>query len=411
MFAGVQMAISPLMSGPATINLLWPEQSAKTLSDEQQAEVGKWFAWQNSAFLAGAATGGLLFGWLGDRAGRTKAMGASILCYTVVTGQMYFCKSPEQLLVLRFISCLGVGGMWPNGVALVAEAWSEVSRPALAGLIGTAANVGIVLMALAGVLFPVREENWRWVVLVGASPLPVGLFALAFLPESPRWLAQRALAHTQPPATPLAEVFRPPLLWLTLIGICLSTVPLFGGWGSGNWLIRWAEQLGTTDPSFKSWTQLSRALGGTIGSFAGGWVASKVGRRPAYFLISLACVLVSEYIYLGLNPLDKTEFLFWVGMVGVAGGLYFGWMPLCLPEMFPTRVRSTGAGVTFNFGRVLSAVGIFGAGLLVKHFLDGTGGKGAAVTAQVGAVTSLIYMLGMIVIWFAPDTSGKRMDE
>ena len=110
--------------------------------------MGQWFAWYVCAFLFGAAAGGWIFGRLGDRFGRVRAMGWSILCLSVFSGLAYWAASPSQLLLLRFLACLGIGGMWPNGVAIVSEAWSDLSRPILAGIMGTAANVGLLLMAV-----------------------------------------------------------------------------------------------------------------------------------------------------------------------------------------------------------------------------------------------------------------------
>ncbi|MEX0710971.1 MAG: MFS transporter [Pirellulales bacterium] len=428
MFAGTQMSITPLMSRSATIDLLWPDQQGQALSQEQRELVGLWFSWHNASFLFGAAAGGLLFGWLGDRAGRTRAMAWSILCYSCFSGLSYLVVDPYQLLVLRFLTCLGVGGMWPNGVALVSEAWSEVSRPTLAGIIGTSANVGIVMMGIASIYFRITPESWRWMMLVGATPVVLGIFVWAAVPESPRWAAGRLRTGQVRPPAPVAEIFRPPLLHLTLIGICLGTVPLLGGWGSGNWLVPWADEVGgTADPYLKGWTQVMRSLGGTLGSLAGGWVAGALGRRRSYFLISLASLAISAYIFRGLHPATAGEYSFgdfaegligvgpaigiasvnlfslWAFMLGVFSGLYFGWLPLCLPELFPTRVRSTGAGVAFNSGRVGAAIGVLGAGELIKSHYGGDYGR-------VGAITSLIYAVGMIVIWLAPKTDEKLKD-
>lgn len=405
-FAGVQMSITPLMSRSATISLRWPEAATGPLSGEEKREresqVGKWFSWFNATFLMGAAVGGLLFGWLGDKAGRARAMGLSILCFTVMSGMGYFARSTEELLAYRFIACLGVGGMWPNGIALASEAWSDVSRPMLAGLIGTAANVGQVGMAMIAIRVPITTESWRWVLLLASTPAVLGLFVLLAVPESPSWLAGRASAKSGKSWGPVAEVFRPPLLWLTLVGICLGTIPLLGGWGSGNWLVPWADQVGATS-DLKAWIQLNRSFGGTISSLLGGWVAGLVGRRKSYFLISLGALVVSEFVYFRLTPADGWLFAAGAFMVGLIAGTFFGWLPLCLPELFPTRVRSTGAGVTFNFGRIASALGVFGAGVLIQAF-DGN-------YARVGQITSLIYVLGMVVILFAPDTSQRKMSE
>lgn len=404
LFAGVQMAIVPQVNRSATIDFLWPDQSAP-LSAEQSRVVQKWFAFNTTAFLLGAAVGGLLFGWLGDRLGRAKAMGASILCYSGFTGLCYFARSPEQFIVLRFLCCLGVGGTWPNGIAIVSEAWSDVSRPLLAGLIGAAANVGITAMAILSINLKITPDEWRWVLVLGASPFVLGLLSLASVPESPQWRVARGAPRVASARTPVAEVFRPPLLYFTLIGICLGAIPLLGGWGSGNWLIPWADDLGALrDPHLKGWTQFTRSLGGTISSLLGGWLAGTLGRKRSYFLISLGSLAMSAYVFNFLTPLSP-QFPLCAFLIGLISGFYFGWLPLCLPELFPTRVRSTGAGVTFNFGRVATAVGVVGAWWLIQRYdTDVDYGR-------VGALTSLVYALGMIVIWFAPDTSGKNLAE
>lgn len=417
LFAGTLMAITPLMSRSAVKEML---------PDASEALIGRWFAWYNSAFLFGAAAGGLIFGWIGDRAGRTKGMGLSVLCFTALSGLSYFVRTPEQLLILRFLACLGVGGMWPNGIAIVSEAWHGASRPLLAGLIGTAANVGIVMVGVTAIYVKITPDNWRWLMLAAAAPIVLGAFILAAVPESPKWLAGATARQTAPP--PVAEVFSPPLLMVTIIGIFLGTIPLLGGWGSGNWLVPWADRVGgTLDPHLKAWTLVARSTGGAISSLLGGWVAGTLGRKRSYFLISLGSLLCSAYLFRWLQPSTQGQFgpwdflsglvgagetvdlaavnwfSFWAFMLGIISGLYFGWLPLCLPELFPTRVRSTGSGISFNFGRIAAACGVLGAGELIRQF-DGDYGR-------VGAVTSLIYAVGMVVIWFAPDRTGTELEE
>jgi SHS family sialic acid transporter-like MFS transporter len=382
--------------------------------DEKQYQVWKqlvasWFAWYQCAFLFGAATGGLLFGRLGDRIGRSKAMAASILTYSLFAAASYFAQSPLQLLVLWFVACTGVGGMWPNGVALVSEAWSNLSRPMVAGLMGTSANVGIFLLATVAATVRVTPDEWRWVMLVAASPMVLGVFSLFLVPESPCWLAARdkEMESSGKSAAPSSwEIFRPPLLKITLVGILLATIPLIGGWGSANWIFPWAGEVGEAanppNPFLKAHVGQARSLTGIVGSLLGGWVASLVGRRRSYFLISLIALAIAQYTFWFVIPTDRL-FLFWVAALGFFSGIYFGWLPLFLPELFPTRSRSTGAGVSFNFGRILTAVTIFATGALMQLF--------AGDYARIGRVTSLVYALGMLAICFAPDTSEKQLED
>lgn len=406
LFAGQVMAIFPLAGRAAAVSL----------GAEDEGAAGGWIAYYIAAFLLGAALGGLLFGWIGDRYGRARGMGLSILWYTLWTGATYFVTSSEQLVVLRFIACLGTGGIWPNGVALASEAWASVSRPLMAGLIGTAANLGFIGLSMLASHWTITPENWRWVLVAGALPAPLGLFVLVFVPESPAWLSTRHKPVVTKPRSPVGELFRAPLLSHTLIGICLGAIPILGNWGSANWLVPWAGKVASNavqgaaadSPeavaarAVEGLTQASKSAGGALGSLLGGWMATLFGRRTSYFAITLCSLATSMYLFRYLDPLAP-QFLWWVFALGFFGTVYFGWLPLYLPELFPTHVRSTGSGVTFNFGRILSVAGVMGTGALLRAF-EGD-------YARVGQITCLVYVLGLVLICFAPDTTRRQFAE
>jgi len=425
MFAGWEMSLLPLSARSVTIGMLqedaahsdWVTSARRTLEsqedgsvDDQEAAnrlnaiVGEWFARYIAAFLFGAALGGWVFGWFGDHAGRVKAMSLSIVWYAGFTGLSYFATSPMQMCMMRFVACMGIGGMWPAGVALVAEAWPDVSRPTLAGLIGTSANVGIALLSIVvkqiGTLSPQYEltpDSWRWMMLLGAIPLLLGVWVLLKVPESPRWLAGQN--STAKKATPLVEVLRPPLLKYTLSGIALGTIPLLGAWGSQKWILPWAGQVGAQigQESLKADTQTMWAIGAALGSLCGGWLASFFGRRTTYFTVSLGSLILAQLIFLRLEPSPDWKFLGPVFLLGLVATVYFGWLPLFLPEMFPTRVRATGSGVSFNSGRIISAVVI----LTISGFVASLNND----YAKIGSLMSWIYVAGMIVILLVPKSS------
>jgi SHS family sialic acid transporter-like MFS transporter len=412
MCAGMQMGNFPLATGSIVRDILGESlENDASLTELQRPEIikvesGKWFGWYICSFLLGAACGGLLFGWLGDHIGRAKTMGLSILCYSLIHGCCYYAQSLEQLLVLRFFACFGVGGMWPTGVALASEAWSEASRPFLAGLIGTSANVGIALIGVIGEIREVTQDDWRWLMFLSAIPALLGLFVLLFVPESPRWLIYRELSsHSQKESIPIAVVFRPPYLSLTVIGILLGTIPLLGGWGTSNWLIKWADQIGKelNNDTLKATTIWVGSSGAAIGSLLGGWLANMFGRRSTYFVVSLGSLFISGYIFKYLSPEDGWVFLSWTFGLRLVSTVYFGWLPLYLPELFPTNVRSTGSGVTFNFGRILTAAGVLGTSALIEVY--------SSDYSKVGGITHWIFALGMVVILFAPDTTENQMDD
>lgn len=423
MFAGMQIALFVLIHRAAIVGL-GAAQSTSSASGVDEAIVLQWFPWYQAAFLLGGATGGWIFGILGDRSGRTRSLALSVLCYSLFSGACYFATSPMQLLVLRFLGCLGIGGAWPNTVALVAEAWPDASRPFLAGVLGTAANFGQVLMGLLGLWIDVTPESWRWTFIAGAAPAVIGMCCLIGVPESVRW---RQTRHPSSPnkANPLNELFRPPLLSRTMIGILLGAIPVIGTAANAQWIIPWTDQVqakqraeqtaavsdspdkpalpkSKPDPKSKARTMISRSSGAAIGSLMGGLLATLLGRRFTYFLISLLTLGTSCLIFGWMNPLDP--WFQWAAFgFGLVGVIYFGWLPLYLPELFPTRVRASGTGISFNTGRAIAAVVVLGTGVIVKSF----GGD----YAKIGWWTGMIYAVGMITILFAPRTDAKSLRD
>lgn len=396
MFAGVEMSLMVAATRPAIqeFSATGSVGSAGGVSVEVAAD--RWFSWFLVAFFLGAAAGGVVFGWMGDRFGRAKAMGWSILCYSLITGLSYGVTTPEQLLVLRFLACLGVGGMWPNGVALASEAWPRVSRPMLAGWIGCSANVGFLILGWVMLHHPVTRDTWRWVLLFGGMPVVLGVATLWCVPESPEWLRNRAASRDAAarPA-PAAEVFRPPLRALTFLGIALGTIPLLGGWASGQRLVPWAGQIGELQghADLKATTQIIHSAGAVVGSLLGGWWASRLGPRLSYFLMSLASLALSLAIF-GLSRPGQPGFYVLTAALGIVGVSFFGWLPYYLPGLFPVQVRATGAGVAFNFGRILSAAAVLSTAALSSVFQGDI--------ARMGLVTSLVYVAGLILAWRVP---------
>lgn len=404
-FAGVQLGVMPLAALSVAKSLLGDAFTPGLAGD--------WFARYTAAMMLGGAFGGLALGALGDRIGRARATGVCVLLYSLAGGAGAFVSSQEQLLGLRFLAGFGVGGMWPNGVALVAESWANASRPMVAGVAGTGLNVGIFCVSQLGRVKPVTPDSWRWLLELSGASAVLGLIALFFVPESPKWLAARggsrggAVPADRPAAaasgSPLAELFRPPLLRRTLVGIALGAIPLIGAWAASKWMIPWADSVGgTTHAGLKASTQQWWAIGAILGSFFGAQLANLLGRRVTYFLISLGATVLTCGIFGWFHPLDPA-FLPLVFAQGFVSTLFFGWLPLYLPELFPTRVRATGAGIAYNFGRFASAAGIFAAGA----FMAWSGGD----YARVGVVTGLVYAFGMIVVWWAPDTGGKPLED
>ncbi|MBP6506471.1 MAG: MFS transporter [Opitutaceae bacterium] len=392
MFDGLEMGLFPLVARPA----LQEMQAAQGILADDRF-VGTWMGIITAAFLLGAALGGGVFGWLGDRIGRVRALSFSILCYSLFTGLTYFAHTPWELTALRFIAALGMGGEWSLGVALVMEVWPEKHRPVLAGVIGASANAGFALIALVGIFFSVTVHSWRWVVLIGALPALLTFFVRLFVPESEKW--QHAAQSA--PSRPLREALAPALRRNLLVAIALTSIALIGTWGSVQWLPLWADQLtGGLQPQAKAWTGLVAALGAMTGCFAGAWAGGHFGRRPTYFLMCLSSLVVCTVLFRGMDHYGAW-FLGLTFLAGLTTASFYGWMPLYLPELFPTRVRATGQGLAYNSGRIFAAIGALQMGVLMREF----GGS----FARAGAVVTLIYVLGLGLIWLAPETKGRPL--
>lgn len=489
MFDGLEMGLFPLVARPAIKDLLGGDD----------AQVGQWFGVATACFLIGAATGGVLFGWLGDRLGRVRAMTLSVMTYAIFSGLCGFANSPEQIAILRFVSALGMGGEWALGVALVMEIWPDSSRATLAGLIGAAANFGYMLVAVIGMgldkILPDIEQallgiglsaetaarlvsfsGWRILMMVGAAPALLTFFIRLFVPESERWQDEKGKGTTSHwAAADLGGVGIGALaalgmiaLWANeldlglrlvgsaialvvitlgflypvhsylkravaqgelsvpvarstitcmLLGACLGGVPLLGTWASIQWASVWADQLAEKEhkerlatlpvaeraelvkPNAKAYTQFWSACGAVIGSFLGAVIGGWLGRRVTYSLLCLSALGASLWFFQGN---DRFGVLFLVSIF-FAGGLsasFYGWLPLYLPELFRTKVRATGQGFSFNFGRVIAAIGALQTGYLANF------GYPTACS-----IMSLIYLIGLGIIWLAPETKGQPLPE
>ena len=397
MFDGMEMGIFPIIAGPALreMGVAAGVLAGAPLDGYVKAWTGVVMAW----FLLGAAAGGLIFGWLGDRIGRVRAMTWSILIYSGFTGLCYFVTTPAQLAVLRFTAATGMGGEWALGVALVMESWPEARRPLLAGAIGAAANLGYAVIALIGMRWAIGDQSWRWVMLVGAAPAALTYFIRIFVPESEKWEAS-VKTRVKPP---VSEIFSPSLRKRTLLAIAFASIALIVTWGVVQWIPLWVDQmLGNKDPMRKSVIQLCSALGACVGSLAAPLVGGMIGRRVTYFFLCATALGSCWWLFLGLHDYNWL-FLFVTGLVGMTTASFYGWLPLYLPELFPTRVRATGQGLAFNSGRVLAAVGAWQMPALMGFF----GGS----YPLAGSSLAGVYALGMILIWFAPETKGRTLPE
>lgn len=388
---GFEIGLFPVVARPALQDML---------GSAGEGEVGLWMGRITAAFLVGAALGGALFGWLGDRVGRVRAMSWSVLCYSLFSAAGFWASAPHHLAWVRFIAALGMGGEWALGVALVMESWPDRFRPWLAAAIGAASNLGMLLVGALAKHFPVTPDSWRWLFLVGAAPAGLTLFIRMFVPESTRW--KRAAESAAHPPMQLAQIFRPPLLRVTLLGVCLSSVALIGTWGSVQWIPSWADQItGGKIPTAKADVQMISSLMAAVGAILGPVLLSRIKRRTAYAILCASSLAACVWLFRFPSPWGPV-FLIKTGITAFTTAAFYGFFPLYFPELFPTITRATGQGICYNSGRIVAAAGAVLSGQLVS-FLGGY--------AQMGATISLIYGAGILLALTAPETHGKPLPE
>jgi MFS family permease len=426
MFDGFEMGIFPAVARPALIDVLdltEDDKQARTSTDKTTKDaakkrvdqtVGLWNGRIYAAFLFGAALGGWFFGWLGDRIGRVRAMMLSVMTYAVFTGLCGLAQDAWQLAALRFIAALGMGGEWALGVALVMESWAPHARPVLAGLIGAAANVGFILaalltMGLEGVGLRMSDGGWRWALGICTFPALLTFFIRMFVPESEKWI----LAVKTGPKPRLPDIFTPAIRYRTLMGATLGAIALVGTWASVQWITPWVSKESGGSTFMAALAQMSSGVGACFGAFFGAVLGHRLGRRFAYFSLALGSLITCAMLF-RLDHHIPTAPVGWgdvnwglLGLIFLVGGItasFYGWLPLYLPELFPTRLRATGQGFSFNSGRIIAAVGALVMGILMEQVFEGRYNEAAAAM-------SLVYVLGLIVIWWAPETHGQPLPE
>jgi MFS family permease len=403
-FDSMDATIYSLVQKPVITELLGPGAS--------EADVGFYSSAVFSVMLLGWALGGIVFGILADYIGRTKALAATILIYSLFTGLSALAETWWQLAIFRFITGLGLGGEWAAGAALVAEVWPDRLRARAGGILQSAAAFGFFLAASINLW--VGVVSWRYVFLVGAFP---ALFVLAIrlLVEEPEsWVhVQEERRRSKTRAFTLTQLFGPRLRRDTLVASTLAFVVLLGLWGGTMWIPAAIREIGApaaaarnlTGPDAERYLTQQASYGAMLlnaGSLFGyllfGPLADAFGRRLAFLTYFIGAVVLFPLAFLSTSNLTALFAL--VPIVGIFTLGVTSGFPIYLPELFPTEVRATGVGFCYNLGRIVTAAGVFLTGYLVG-FLGSY--------AKAASAVSLVYIVGMFVLLFARETRGQKL--
>jgi MFS family permease len=356
-----------------------------------------------AAFLLGGALGGVFFGRLGDRIGRTRTMVLTILIYSLCTCLSALSQTWWQMALFRFLVAWGVGGEWAVATALVAESFPLRARVRSLSLFHASSVLGTLLATAAGALVVGNEDlGWRWAFVLGAFPALLVLWIRWSLREP----ARRPVTE-QANAFPLSHLFRGPLLWHTLVGVGLATVGLATFWGTHIYGWQWLRRLvkeADADADLKSWEMFGMVLttlGGGLGLVCFGPLSERFGRRGAFLFYHVGGLAAALLLFLVLDSVPAV--LLFLPIFGfLTLGMHAGYA-VYFPELFPTALRSTGAGLCFNAGRILAAPILVLRGWLQSdmHFS----------LAQAAALLGGLYLAGILILLAAPETCGQELPD
>jgi MFS family permease len=389
---------------------------------------------QTPAFYAGTAIGITLLGWgfggllggiLADYIGRKRMMMYSIFFYALFTGLTAFANSFLTLALLRFITGIAIGSEWSTGIALVSETWPNRARPKGCGFLQSGFGWGALLAAFVWFVLsltnPLGSETWRIIFALGALPAFVCLYLRRALEESERWMAaireqrwaateedaQTGAAHRggERPFT-LAEIFREPeSRRRVLLATLLSLATTVGWWAVSSWLPGYTEQIAKAQGEAAGvWgprMALIYNVGAILAYVISGFVADAMGRRAFLLMTFVGCLITSLLAYLWHGSLAVfMGIAFFNGVFTL--GFAFSWMAIYLVELFTPAVRATAASFVFNGARLIAWIFPIIAGSIVTTL----GG-----VAHAALIMSSIYVIGLIVPWFVPETVGKPLPE
>jgi MFS family permease len=351
-----------------------------------------------SLTLLASAAGGVLFGLIADRFGRTRALMGSILIYSVFTAACGLAQTVMQLALFRVLLGLGMGGEWASGAALVSETWPAKHRGKALGLMQSGWAVGYAAAALVTALvLPIW--GWRAVFFVGVLPALFVLWIRRNVEEPPAW-QQARLAPAAGRAS-IGDIFRGPLGRLTFAVTLMNALTMFAWWGFNLWIPAYlslpVEQGGVgLGARTMSAFVVAMQVGMWFGYVTFGFISDSVGRKRAYVVYLLAAAgLIFAYgatrtpaVLLVLGP-----------FVAFFGTGYFSGFGAVTAEIYPTAIRATAQGFTYNIGRVASAVAPFMVGSLAD-----TRGFGFAL-----GIASVAFLLAAVMWIWIPETRGREL--
>ena len=389
------------------------------------ASIGEQAGYATSIFLIGWALGGMIFGVMGDRIGRVRTMTMTILGFTVFTGLSFFARGIWDFNAYRFVCGLGVGGQFGLGVALVAETVPERARPYALGMVQACSSLGNMIAALTGILVGHIQQSgtiaeaWRYLFLAGALPAPLALLVFKKLKEPEQWLKARAEKKR---LGSYRELLLGDPRWRrnAIAGLFLASAGVVGLWGIG--FFSYDLLRAPLENAFRAGGLAGAELAGKVttwigitsllqnfGSFFGiqsfTWLTHRLNRKKAFAISFVAAMFMTAYTFWNLKTF--TDIFWMIPLMGFTQLALFGGYAIYLPELFPTRLRSTGTSFCYNVGRFAAAAGPFTLGLLTSRVFAGH----AEPMRYAGVAMCLVFLVGLAALPFLPETKDQPLPE
>ena len=411
LFDGFENYALILTAGPALRQLLDPSQ---------HAQIPSFIGAIIGINLLGWAIGGMFGGIMADYVGRKRMMMIAILAYSVMTGLSAISFNWWSFAILRFLVGIAVGSEWATGSSMMAELWPDRARGKGAGLMQCGLGIGFFIASLVWLFVaPLGPDSWRYMYLIGVLPALLTLWIRRSIPESELWEQAKAkrdaakqrkdsgqaLSTTDEQLTKftLTDLFTDPVTRKsTIIVFLMSLTTTVGFWSISTWVPQFVGSIagssGLQAAQWASYAGMAYTAGSITGYIAFGFLADAIGRKPVTIAFFALAFLLTPVLFFGTSDLRWLLVLAFVNAVFSNG--QYTWMPVWLPELYPTRMRATALAFAFNAPRFIAFLGPFLAGTMIVAF--GGYGKAAMVLAS-------IYILGIAVAPFLPETKGKPL--
>lgn len=446
LFDTMDQQLFTLARAPAMKELLTttaPDASGALVATPPSTDqINGYGSYATAIFLMGWAVGGLAFGVVGDRFGRAKTMMLTILIYSLCTGLSAFSVGFWDFALYRFLTGLGVGGEFAVGVALVAEVMPDRARPHALGLLQGLSAIGNISAALINMYLGHLEGSgglegvtlggdspvkaWRLMFLIGMIPALLCILIRAKLKEPDRWEATAHDDAVQKQLGSYRELFGDPR-WRknALAGLVMAFSGVVGLWGIGFFSpervdpVLKAKFIADGVPETEIVAHLAywkgimfilQNIGGALGIYAYAKVTQRTGRKPAFAVAFVLAATSTALVFWFLKDFSQ---MFWmIPLMGFCQLSLFGGYAIYFPELFPTRLRSTGTSFCYNVGRFVAAIGPFTFGYLIRNvFSEANGFAAGDGIRYAGVALSSVFLIGLLALPFAPETKGQPLPE